>query len=257
MTTDPKKQYYYIEIVSYDTDIGDKMPRSKKIPDSIQTVCSTPLFKDIDVQNINSYLARGGFSVVRYKRGDDILIPRQNDKFVAIVLSGLAQVYKILPGGKKIILSTLVAKNVFGAFTLFSHEDGFVNYITAKSDMKIAYFDRELIENILSKDFTFAKNYLSYLSSRIRFLNTKIENMAADCAADKLAFFIYECCEELGSPFLLPYSMSDLAKLLNIGRASLYRAFNELESKSVIQRSSREIEVLDKDGLTPKRDEHF
>ena len=163
----------------------------------------------------------------------------------------------MLPSKKKVILSTLGPKNIFGAFILFSREDGFVNYITAQSDMKIAHLDKDLIENILFKDFNFTKNYLSYLSSRIRFLNTKIENMAAERAVDKLAFFICEQREYLGNPFLLHYSMSDLAKLLNIGRASLYRAFYELESKSLIQRTAKKIEVLDIDGLTPAKGSSF
>jgi CRP-like cAMP-binding protein len=215
------------------------------------SIRNTALFKNVDSDYILSSISTGGFKILSFKKGETILDPNCGDKYIAIVLAGAAEVYKLSPRGKKFILSTLLPRNIFGAITLFSGEEGFVNYIVAKKDMKIAFFEKELIEKLLSENFIFTKNYLSYLSSRIRFLNGKIETISAGTADSKLALFLKEEASERGDSFELAYSMTDLAKLLNIGRESLYRAFSRLEGEKIISRSAKLITVLDPNGLSP------
>ena len=45
-------------------------------------------------------------------------------------------------------------------------------------------------------------------------------------------------------------SISALAKELNIGRASLYRAFEEFRRAGLIVKDGRQIEITDLDGLS-------
>jgi transposase len=57
--------------------------------------------------------------------------------------------------------------------------------------------------------------------------------------------------EQNGRIYVYPGgSISALAKELNIGRASLYRAFEEFRRAGLIVKDGRQIEITDLDGLS-------
>lgn len=86
-------------------------------------------------------------------------------------------------------------------------------------------------------------NYLSFLSDRIDYLNKKITYITAGSAERKLATFFasFEKAE-----FELPVSFSSLSDMLDIGRASLYRALDKLVSDGCIERDGNDIKIINK-----------
>ena len=87
-------------------------------------------------------------------------------------------------------------------------------------------------------------NYVRFLSDRIRFLNSKIATFTADSAKSKLMRYLVSQAELQNNPegnVVLPVSCQKLAESLNIGRASLYRAFEQLENDGLIRRSGKAV----------------
>ena len=102
---------------------------------------------------------------------------------------------------------------------------------------------RSLIEN----DSGALNAYLRLMSDKIVFLNKKISTLTAGSTEKKLAVFLAE--HERDGAFPQSLSMSALADILNIGRASLYRALDSLEAEGLIIRDGKKIMITDKNAL--------
>ena len=50
--------------------------------------------------------------------------------------------------------------------------------------------------------------------------------------------------DKRGEHFRLQVSLTELAQMLDMGRSSLYRSFEELEAEGVLARNGREITIL-------------
>ena len=91
------------------------------------------------------------------------------------------------------------------------------------------------------------ENYLKLLSDKIVYLNRKIAVLTAGSAEKKLASYIYE--HMIGSEFIPDTSISELANVLQMGRASLYRALDVLTDKNIIHKQGKRITILDENKL--------
>jgi len=80
------------------------------------------------------------------------------------------------------------------------------------------------------------------LSDKIRFLNRKIAFFTSGSTEKKLAGYILSLPIE-NNTVKLDMNMSKLASSLDIGRASLYRAFESLEENCFITRENNLIKI--------------
>ena len=91
-----------------------------------------------------------------------------------------------------------------------------------------------------------ALNYIKFLSGRIEFLNLKIDAFTATDAAQKLSLYLYNSTSEETK------NLTELAKRLNMGRASLYRAVEALEKEGIIEKNGKKITVKHRELLKEK-----
>ena len=89
----------------------------------------------------------------------------------------------------------------------------------------------------------FAKAYVTLLSQKIHFLNSRIGTFAEGESAEKLLRWLGEISGEQ-TEFTLPCSISRAAESLGIGRASLYRVFDLLTKEGVLKRNGKAIFIL-------------
>ena len=187
-------------------------------------------------------------AVADFSAGQEIYSPQDLEKKLGIVLSGTASVFSPDEKGG-VLLRTLEKGDTFGVATLFSHRDRFVSLIVAKKACRILFFSEASAESLLCEDAAFRMNYVRFLSDRICFLNTKISCFTAGSPERKLAFFLM-ALEEGDSPqYTVSLNANALSDMLNVGRASLYRAFDKLESEGLIKKDGKTITVLDKNTL--------
>ena len=89
---------------------------------------------------------------------------------------------------------------------------------------------------------------ISFMSSRIDFLNKKVATFSADSVEEKLAFFLLTEAKEAENAYF-SLNLSKLAKTLNTGRASIYRAIDSLVKLSLIKFENKKIYISDLKGL--------
>ncbi|MBR6682209.1 MAG: Crp/Fnr family transcriptional regulator, partial [Clostridia bacterium] len=138
-------------------------------------------------------------------------------------------------------LNTLKKGQIFGIASLFGEKCG-TTEVVAKESCSYAVLSEENVEHLLKNDIFFTKNYISILSEKIRFLNKKISFFTSGSAERKLANYILSQHWE-NNTLKLGVSLSRLASILDIGRASLYRALDLFEENGLITRENNVIKI--------------
>ena len=86
------------------------------------------------------------------------------------------------------------------------------------------------------------------MSGRIEFLNKKIATFSADTVEEKLATHILNVYRASSEDHIV-LNFSQTAKVLNAGRASIYRAAEALAEMSLIKLENKKIYITDLEGL--------
>lgn len=172
-----------------------------------------------------------------FRKGNIIFSKSDKEKCIGFIVKGTVQVKK-----EHIVLNKLKESDIFGAVTLYGKSEGFVNDIVALTDCKVAFISKNGIELVLSKSPGFAKRYIAYLSQKIYFLNKKIETYTSPTANEKL--YAYLSSIAVDGVAEINIKMTELANQLNLSRASLYRAFTELEADGKAEKEGKRIKLL-------------
>ena len=203
-----------------------------------------PLFSQTSPTLIEEALALYGDGVRSFCDGEVLNAPENDPPKLGIILAGKASV-STPNDSHAVLLRFLKEGDLFGLANLFS-EEGFVSVIRAEGNCRCLFFSESAVEMLLNESPTFRQSYVRFLTGRIRFLNTKIGYLTAGSAERRLALYL----SALGSgEARLPDSLTSLSDLLNLGRASLYRAFDRLCEDGYLQKNGRNLFIPDADAL--------
>lgn len=201
----------------------------------------TFLFRTMDKEALRRALLDDACVLESYASGTAIYTRDNFRASLGIIVKGRATVTKTT-SGRRIALSVLGPGHLFGAVTLFGQHDYFATDIMASGTCRVVFLPRDLIYHLMQQDFALCENYLAYLTQRIYFLNRKIDAFTGGSAVERLAMYLLGSAED--GTVILP-QLTDLADMLNISRASLYRALDALEKAGGIGRNRNKITILD------------
>ena len=208
----------------------------------VSLLASNSLFRSLPKTALEALLNDPRCFSAAYAAKEAVYTGKSFQKTLAVLLSGTVCVYRS-GNGKRVLLNRLEAGGIFGATSLFGEEESFATVITAQTKAEILFLPAEVCEELIMVHPDFAISYIRFLSDRIRFLNRRIAQLAGSDVEQKLAKYLYECGERI-TP-----NMKQLASALGIGRASLYRAIDELSEKGLLCRDGKDILILDRKGL--------
>ncbi len=174
----------------------------------------------------------------RFEKGTVIYSSAQFRRAVGVVQRG-----EVLILRDAAVLNRLGVGAVFGAAALYGEETQYVTEIRAATACEILFFDEALLHQWMKRDFRIAENYIAFLSDRIRFLNRRIASFTAGDAEHRVLTYLQQHADKHGL-VTLPHSMSELSKMLDMGRTSLYRALDSLAADGRIRRESKSIYIL-------------
>ncbi len=222
--------------------------RKKQAPAINETlIFSSPfIFKGMDSASVRSALEMSEYRLEFYRAGEKIFDCESFEHSIAFILDGEISVYRA-HSEKKTLLTRLRQGNSFGAAALFGADEAFPTAIYAKRDSEIMFIRQPQMELLVRTFPQIAINYIEFLSSRIRFLNDKIDSFASRSAEEKTAKFLLSNCEE--NKLCSTLNMTQISSTLGIGRASLYRILNTFEEAGAIERSDSDILIKDKEIL--------
>ena len=217
-----------------------------KIEEILSQLSDHPLFAGVSQETLSEKLTDD--AVVEFSPGQEIYSPKSREKRLGIILSGSASVFSA-DEACGVLLRVLESGDTFGVANLFSRQERFVSYIVAKKHCRVLFFSEASTAALLKDEPCFCLNYVRFLSDRICFLNDKISCFTAGSPERRLAFFLLALDESEQITYTVSTNANSLSDMLNVGRASLYRAFDKLEAEGLIRKNGKEITVTDKNAL--------
>jgi len=212
--------------------------------EDISTIMKTELFRGAAQGSLQRIINVSGYELCTYRRDETVFSPTEYKRCLGIVLEGQLRVWKENADGKDIVMSTLYKGSMFGAAALFNDEQEFQTKITAVEDCRIIFFPQRIISRLIEREPKIAENYIRYLSGRILFLNKKIYFLTSGTAEQRLSSFLLNNLSEYDDT-RLPMSMTDISALLNISRASLYRAMDAILNSGAVVKNGKQYRIAD------------
>ena len=207
---------------------------------------SHPLIQGIEPTLWEELTACGQCIVSQFGVGEFICSPENHAKGLHILLRGSATAYTPHPN-KKVMLRTFSCGAVFGISDWYGEERTEMSRIQADEPCEVLTILPMAMRRLLDESQPFREHYISFLTGRIRFLNQKIGYLTAGSAEFKLSHYLLSLSE--CQSVILPISMSALAEMLDLGRASLYRAFDTLSADGFISKQGKTITLHDRAGM--------
>lgn len=209
-------------------------------PEELELLGRCPLLRDGDEDLIRAVVAEPQAALEDFEAGQILYHPDHFRRCLGILLSGQVQVTN---GGLSV--SVLGPGELFGAAALYNDEARYAATLTARTPVRALLLPQELVDSLLELRPLIRRNYLRYLSGRIRFLSGRLQSLAQPGAEGKLARYLMASAGQ--GPLCCP--ATDLAKRLGVSRATLYRAFEALEGSGLIRREGKLIYVPDPAAL--------
>ncbi|MBE6790721.1 MAG: Crp/Fnr family transcriptional regulator [Clostridia bacterium] len=204
------------------------------------------LFTNCSDEAVNELLGSKKYEIRSYLKGEKVFSPDYFEKSIAVILKGSADVLKHTEKGA-LYMNTLCAGNIFGMSGIFYEGDSFPTTVTAKENSRILLITKEQLTQLFMTYPLMLTNYLEILSSKIHFLNKKIERLNSSDAKTALKNYLTELSDKNNSSeFILPVSYQKLSSMLSIGRTSVYRAFEELIKEGFIEKNGKVIIITER-----------
>ncbi len=210
---------------------------------------NTVIFRDADIASVTKYITESDFCVRNFGSGDEICTPEDREVPVCILLDGNAQISSS-DCSRSVLLKTVSSGAVFGIATLYSADEPFPTKIKAKTACRALFINASAVRALIENDKGAAVGFMKFLSNRIVYLNKKINSFTAGCAERRLSLFLAD--NESDGVYSAEVSISALADMLDIGRASLYRAFDKLEAEGFIEKKDKVIIIKNKQAMLEK-----
>ena len=204
----------------------------------MELVLKTELFRGSPPSVLTRILAVSDCTAADYEKNDVVYDKTNFSRSLGIVLDGKLRVTKENADMRPIVMSTLQRGALFGAAALFNSEPEYATKITAIERSRVLFLPQRLIKRMIEREPDIAENYIRYLSERILFLNRKIYFLTAGTAEQRLAGFLLDNLA-VGEYSEMPMPMHRLADALNMSRASLYRAFDELTESGAVSKQGK------------------
>ncbi len=205
------------------------------------------LFRGVERERIEALDKTGEVRFTRYAAGEKIPLTVESERALVVLTHGTALAYS-RDAERSVILRSITPYTAFGVSILFSEEEP-VSLIRAKTSVEAFAIPASLVEGLIGESAVFRRNYIAFLSGRIRFLNRRIACYTAGSAERRLALYLLSLAADENGVTVLDVPLTDLSELLDVARASLYRAFTRLSESGLIERTERTVRILDRDGL--------
>lgn len=180
---------------------------------------------------------------VKFKKGEIVYSPESFRRAVGFVEIG--SVTAVTNNSQQMVMKRIPAGSCFGAAAVFGTSDTYVSTVTAAENAEICFITEETLTLLFEKHPRTAINYIAFLSDRIRFLNKRLSVISCSDAENTVLKYLSLSVDDDGYA-VIPGSMTELARMLGLGRASLYRSLDALEKRGSIVRENNKIKVTEK-----------
>ncbi len=185
-----------------------------------------------------------------FSAGDTVFPSDDTEQCLCVLWSGRARVYsKSSTPAHSSLLRTMETGAIFGVHCIFNSDIPPQSSIIAQGPCRVALVPAEVWEKILISHSPTMAHYVSFLTQRIEFLNRKVQYLTAGSAERRLSLYLLSQIPEDDVPHRLDVSAVSLADLLDLGRASLYRALDKLTADGFLIRDGHTYTLHNREAM--------
>lgn len=208
----------------------------------------TFLFSGISDEDMSLMCKKRDFITEDYKKGDEIYSAKIFERRLYFVMRGECRVERIRLNGCTVPLSTVERYGSFGILSVFEKSKEFPTRIVAMRNTRVIYITEGELKELIDSYPQIAENVISFLCGRIAFLNEKIAAYTGADTEEKVARHLLRVSDALGTDEFSLNAQS-VARAVDIGRASVYRALDSLVRGGYITYADRKIKIINPDGM--------
>lgn len=209
---------------------------------------SVDIFASLDGDTLSDLVDERQIFIKEYLPGEIIYDSSLASESIdpAVIMQGSATVFSS-DEDREVCLRVLNVGGLFGVANLFADTDTFISTVKAEKKCTVVFIKQASFRMLLERETNFMYAYFHFLTNRIAFLNRKIRQFTAGSAERRLAIYLDTISEQ--DSFVLPFNYSKLCEMIDVGRASLYRALDNLTEKGIISRVGKSITIIDRAAL--------
>lgn len=217
----------------------------------MNTIASIKIFNGCSSEFIRHYIIHSG-RVETYTPGTEFFLTAQDSSpVIGVLLSGRCVIYSS-DKERNTLLRFVSPGDAVGVAGIFADTPPNTRiFACGDTNSEVFFFNRNALINLIDSepDGCVKYNLLRFISNKISFLNSRIDCVTGGSAERRLAIFIKSSPKINGNTIKIGMTMTSLAQALDIGRASLYRAFDSLESAGAISRQKGTVTIYDNSYL--------
>ena len=184
---------------------------------------------------------------LHFTKGSRVPGSLMGEAAVGMVVQGCVQVYSSGTADARVNLSTLRPGDCFGISTIFIAEE-LTTLLVCDRQTTVAYLTRQTFMSLLQEYPQMFVRYACICNQKITYLTRKIELLTAPSCRARLAGYLWEHKDSTGQ-VLLERSKEQLAHMLGVSRASLFRELQFLTSAGILAVENRKICILQPKAL--------
>lgn len=225
----------------------------------LDLLVSSPLFKGIPGEELNTTLECLRPGVKAYKKNEFIALAGRNFEGLGIMLSGEAAITKETASGSRMIMTLLEPGGMFGEMAAFSGMKVWPATVIAQNNCSVLFLAPEKIVGECPRMCTSHRllitNMLKIVSNKALMLNRKLEYLTIPTLRGKICSFFLEQYKKTGSTiFMMPMKRNELADFLNVSRPSLSREMSRMRDEGIIEFHMSSIKIKDLESLKTMAD---
>ena len=151
--------------------------------EELSSLARCPLFQGV-AEHLVEKIAQEAVSLP-FSLGEVIYSPRKFRRCLGILLSGQLQVTK-----GSLTVNILEPGELFGAAALYSDAPEFITTITARRPGRCLLLEQGLVDRLLEEEPLLRRNYLCYLTGRVRFLSGRLQSLSQNGTEGKLVRYL-------------------------------------------------------------------
>lgn len=174
-------------------------------------------------------------TIKQYTSRQVIASPIDKCETMGIVLSGRVTIEHNTNDGRRSIIRTLEAQEIFGEILLFLETATYPYSIIACEETSILFIKRAPLLNLLQQSPDLLEQFLSHIANSYMILNKFIKMRSQKRIVNKIAYYLiyYGNIKSSGEKMRIK-SKTEIAEFLGIERQSLIRELNLLKSANII-----------------------
>jgi CRP-like cAMP-binding protein len=221
----------------------------------VELLCGVDIFEDLSKEEVREILADllERNAEINLRAGEVFYIPQEPDGKLFILKQGRVRIYK-MEASREFTLEVVDAGTVFGeiAFTPHALRDA---YAEAMEPSILLAMERADVERLITEKPQVGLRMISLLSERLRYYETRMEDVTLKGVPARLASLILFLVEGEGvqvpGEIRIPtrYTHEHLGTMIGANREAVTRAFGKLQDEGAVQVRRRLIYVFDVDAL--------